>query len=330
MLRTLIIALRSILVATLHRFVNGPSAPGWTWRLEWLVAGYRAALCDSMRRPPAEMRTQAVPPPSRAARALSIDPVDLRGVPAQRMQASGSTAECSLLYIHGGGFVVGSSATHLDLTASLASRSGARTWSIDYRLAPEHPFPAAGEDAFAAYEALLDQGVDPSRLVVAGDSAGGTLTLGLLLQLRDRGLPLPAAGVLISPAPDLRLPGTSWESRRRTDWITKELCDFWIAHYLQGREPCDPAASPIHADLRGLPPLLVQVGTAEVLHDDVLQLVERLKSASVDVALAEYAEMPHVWHLFRIFVPQAEQALDEIAGFIRARTRRARTREEGT
>jgi monoterpene epsilon-lactone hydrolase len=325
-LRTLFIALRALLAATLHRIVNGPSLPGWTWKLEWLVAAYRAALCDSMRRSPAEMRALAAPPPSRSARRLSIERVDLGGVPARCAQPPGSAPERFLLYIHGGGFVVGGSHTHLDLTASLTSASDARSWSIDYRLAPEHPFPAAGDDVLAAYRALLERGVDPARLVVAGDSAGATLALGLLIRLRDGGLPLPAAGVLIAPAADLRLPGQSWETRRRTDWITKELCQYWIAHYLQDRDARDPAASPIHADLRGLPPLLVQVGTAECLHDDVLELVDRLKSASVDVTLAEYAAMPHVWHLFRIFVPEAERAIAEIAAFVCARTQGAVSR----
>lgn len=320
MLRTLVVVLRAVVVATLHRIANGPSLPGWTWRLEWLVAGYRAALVDSMRRPPAEMRAQAVPPPSRDARRVSVERVDLGGVPAKRQQLPGSAPDRFLLYIHGGGFVVGSSDTHLDLTAALTLGSAARTWSIDYRLAPESPFPAAGDDVFRAYGALLEQGVNPSRLVIAGDSAGGTLTLGLLLRLRDARMPLPAAAVLISPAPDLRFPGASWESKRSTDWITRELCQYWIAHYLQGHPATDPAASPIHADLRGLPPLLVQVGTAEVLYDDVLQLVDTLKSASVDVTLSEYAEMPHVWHVFRILVPQAEPAIEEITSFMRART----------
>ena len=260
-----------------------------------------------------------MPPPSRAARELSIEHVDLGGVPADRSQVPGSAPGRSLLYIHGGGFVVGSARTHLDLTASLARRSEARSWSLEYRLAPESPFPAAPDDVFAAYEALLDQGVDPARLVIAGDSAGGTLALGLLIRLRDRGLPLPSAAVLISPAPDLRLPGKSWESRRSTDWIGRELCEYWIAHYLQGHDARDPSASPIHADLRGLPPLLVQVGTAECLHDDVLQLVARLRAASVDVTLAEYAQMPHVWHLFRLLVPEGDVAIAEIARFIRQR-----------
>jgi acetyl esterase/lipase len=320
MLRTLRIALWSIFVATIQRLVRGPTVPGWSWSLEWLVAAYRAGLCDSMRRPPAEMRSLAVRPPSRAVRRVSVERVELAGVPAQRLEQPGSAPERSLLYIHGGGFVVGSSETHLDLTASLTLASGTRTWSLDYRLAPESPFPAAGHDVFAAYRALLAQGVDPSRLVVAGDSAGATLTLGLLVRLRDAGIPLPAAAVLIAPAPDMQLRSESWESRRRSDWITKELCEWWIAHYLQGSDASDPDASPIHADLRGLPPLLVQVGTAECLYDDVLRLVAELKTSSVDVTLSEYAGMPHVWHLFRILVPQADQAIAEIAAFIRARS----------
>jgi epsilon-lactone hydrolase len=316
-LRLIVRALRAMLVASLDRLRHGPAVPGWSWRLEWLVAAYREALCDSMRLPPDRMRALVQPPPSRVARGVSLERVALSGVPALRVDPAGSASERCLLYIHGGGFVIGSADGYLDLTAALALASGARVWSLDYRLAPESPFPAALDDVFTAYRALLDQGVDPTRLAVAGDSAGGNLTLALLVRLRDCGVALPSAAVLISPAADLRLPGKSWEARRRTDCLSKEICAYWIAHYLQGRDPRDPAASPVLADLHGLPPLLVQVGTAECLHDDVLDLVEKLRSASVNVALSEHAGMPHVWHLFRVFVPQADEAIQEIGRFLR-------------
>jgi acetyl esterase/lipase len=223
----------------------------------------------------------------------------------------------SLLYIHGGGWVVGSAKTHLELTSAICAGSEACVWSLDYRLAPEQPFPAAPQDVFAAYRALIDRGVDPSRLVVAGDSAGGALTLVLLTQLRERGLPLPAAAVLISPAPDLALPGASWTSQRGTDFLTHEVAEYWVGLYVQGHDRRNPEISPIHADLRGLPPVLVQVGSAECLRDDIHSLAEALRRASVNVTLSEYAEMPHVWHMFRAVLPEARQALEEVASFVR-------------
>ena len=275
MLRTLWVSLRAILVATALRLRGGPTAPSWTWTLEWLVASYRAALVDSMSLSPARVRALAIQPPSRAARRLTIQEVELGGVRARCAHMPGGSAGRSLLYLHGGGFVIGSPLTHLDLTACIALRSEARVWSLDYRLAPERPFPAAPQDVFAAYRALLDQGVDPSQVVVAGDSAGGTLALGLLVQLQQHGLPLPAGGVLISPAPDLSLPGRSWHANAPTDWLTRELASYWIGLYAQGRDPSDPLLSPIRADLSGLPPLLLQVGSGECLRDDVVELAGR-------------------------------------------------------
>jgi acetyl esterase/lipase len=284
------------------------------------VAAYRDVLTDSMRFEPARVRALMMRPPGRAPR-VALERVVLGGVPALRMQRPGTSPARSFLYIHGGGFVIGSpETTHLDLTSSIAVASDACVWAVDYRLAPEHPFPAAPEDVLAAYRALLERGVDPAQLVVGGDSAGGNLTLVLLTQLRERGLPLPAAAVLISPAPDMALAGKSWQSNRGTDYLTREIGAYWTGLYAQGHEPSDPALSPIHADLRGLPPLLVQLGSAETLHDDIVSLADALQRASVDVALSEYADMPHVWHLFRALLPEAGQAIDEIASFVRKHT----------
>jgi acetyl esterase/lipase len=312
----LLTVLRALLRATVQRLRQGPSAPSWSWTLEWLIAAYRDALTDSMRFDPARIRALTLRPPGRRPD-LALESVELGGAPALRMQVPGASPPRTVLYIHGGGFVVGSPQTHLDLASSIAIGSDACVWSLDYRLAPEHPFPAAPDDVFNAYRALLERGVDPSRLVVAGDSAGGTLTLGLLIQLRQRGLPLPAAAVLISPAPDIALPGKSWESNRRTDYLTREIAAYWIGLYVQRHERSDPALSPIRADLRGLPPLLVQAGSAETLRDDIASLAEALRRASVDVTHSEYADMPHVWHMFRAQLPAARQAIDEIASFVR-------------
>ena len=186
MLRLLVSAVRAMLLATLRRLRHGPSAPTWSWSLELLVAGYRDGLRASRHMEPARFRALAFAPPSRIA-AVSSEAVELGGVPALRLRPAAGAPARSVLYAHGGGWVVESPQTHLDLTASLCADGEACVWSLDYRLAPEHPFPAAPDDVRTAYRALLDQGVDLSQLVVAGDSAGGTLALGLLVQLRERG-----------------------------------------------------------------------------------------------------------------------------------------------
>jgi acetyl esterase/lipase len=222
-----------------------------------------------------------------------------------------------LLYFHGGGFVFASLRTHGTLIGALARAARARTLAFDYRLAPEHPAPAAVEDALSAYRYLLAQQVAPGRIVLAGDSAGGTLVLNTLLALRDRGEPLPAAGVALSPWVDLGCSGDSFRTNAAFDFVGEVHCRLAAASYLAGADPRRADLSPLFAELHGLPPLLIQVGEAEVLRDQILAFAERARAAGADVQLAAYADMVHVWHMMRAATPAAQRAIDEVGAFVR-------------
>ncbi|HXZ85388.1 MAG TPA: alpha/beta hydrolase [Myxococcota bacterium] len=247
------------------------------------------------------------------------EPRELNGVPAEWVSMPGAAADRAVLYLHGGGYVLGSIATHRELAARISAASGARVLVIDYRLGPEHPFPAAVEDALKAYRWLLEAGFAPGRIAVAGDSAGGGLTVAALLAARDAKLPLPATGVCISPWLDLEGSGTSMTSKAAEDPIVqKEPLRLLAGHYLGSADPRTPLASPLYADLRGLPPLLIQVGSAETLLDDSTRIADKLRAAKVDVELEVWPEMIHVWHAFAM-LPEAGQAVARIGQHLRKR-----------
>lgn len=246
--------------------------------------------------------------------------VDVDGTPGEWITTEGGPAEATILYLHGGGYVIGSINSHRELISRIARSAGARALAIDYRLAPEHPFPAAVEDATKAYRWLLHHDVSPKSIVIAGDSAGGGLTVATLLALRDAGDPLPAAAVCISPWTDLEITGESMVTKADVDpMIRPDEAKGEAARYYGEAGPRHPLVSPIHADLSGLPPLLVQVGTSEVLLSDSTRLAERAKAAGVDVTLEEWAEMIHVWHFFAFMLPEGQQAIERIGEFVRAK-----------
>ena len=232
--------------------------------------------------------------------------------------AAGTEAERTILYLHGGGYVIGSPATHRGLAERLSKAAAARVLVIDYRLAPENPFPAAVEDAATAYRWLLASGTEAGKIAVAGDSAGGGLTAATLVALREAGDALPAAGVCISPWVDMEGIGESMTARAGLDpMVQKEGLLGMAGLYLQGADPRSPLAAPLYANLDGLPPLLVQVGTSETLYDDATRLADRAKAASVDVTLEPWDEMIHVWHLFAEALPEGQKAIDRIGEFVR-------------
>ena len=247
------------------------------------------------------------------------------GVPCEWLLAPGCDADRRLLYLHGGGWTAGGLDSHRPLSARLSAASGCAVLAVDYRLAPEHPFPAGLDDCLAGWGWLREngpRGAAPARsLFVAGDSAGGNLTLALLLALKQRGLPLPNGAVPISPATDFLATGDSWRTRAERDPILRtgpEGIAMLAQVYLQGRAKAeDPLASPLYGDYRGLPPLLFQVGDAEVLLDDSTRAAEKARRAGVDVTLEVWPEMPHVWHAFAPFLPEATQAIERIGAFIR-------------
>lgn len=227
-------------------------------------------------------------------------------------------AERVVLHLHGGAYVLGSAATHRGLAAGLSRTARAAVLLPEYRLAPEHTFPAAADDAFEAYRWLLER-VDPAHIAVSGDSAGGGLAAGLLVRARDEGLPLPACFVGMSPWMDLAATGASMQELAEVDpWLTAELVVPAARAYAGEAELDDPRVSPLYADLGGLPPMLVHVGGDEILLDDAVRFVERAREAGVDASVGRF---PGLWHVFHVFpVPEARQALREIGGFVRRHT----------
>jgi epsilon-lactone hydrolase len=253
---------------------------------------------------------------------VTSTPINAGGIPGAWIVAPGAAEDRVLLYLHGGGYVVGSVDTHRDLMARLSRAAGARVLGVDYRLAPENPFPAAVEDAITAYRWLVGSGMDPAHIAIAGDSAGGGLTLATLVALRDAGAPLPAAAACLSPWVDLEGTGASITTKAAADpFVRQEALQFMAQHYLGGRDPRTPLAAPLYADLHGLPPLFIQVGTAEILLDDATRIAERAKAAGVQVTLDVWDDMIHVWPLFAAILPEGQQATERIGAFIREHIR---------
>lgn len=260
------------------------------------------------------MGTQAQLPEGTA-----IERGELAGITAEWIAAPGASKEHVVLHLHGGGYVMGSCASHRSLTAWLSAAAGVQAVLPEYRLAPEHPFPAALDDAVAAYRGLLTRGFSPDRIAIMGDSAGGGLALATLLALRDAGVPRPAAGVVLSPWADMTASGESVKTRAATDpWLNPELLLPFAKLYCGELDPTDPRVSPVFGDYTGLPPLLVQVGDQEILLSDSTRVAERAKAAGTEVVLEVE---PEVWHVFQLFapaLPEANEALARAGKFLRA------------
>jgi epsilon-lactone hydrolase len=252
----------------------------------------------------------------RVAKDVTCEPLTAGGVPAEWIVAPGAAADRVILYLHGGGYVMGSINTHRAMIARISRAAKAKTLALDYRLAPEHPFPAAVDDATAAYRWLLAEGYKPNKIVISGDSAGGGLTLATLLALRDAKTPLPAAAVPISAWSDMEGTGASMKTRASRDpMVGNSLFDMAKA-YVGNGDPKNPLASPLHGDYRGLPPMLVQVGDAEVLLDDSTRVAEKAKAAGVKVDLEVWDDMVHVWHVYAKLLPEGQQAIDRIGQYV--------------
>ena len=286
------------------------------------IAAIRARLAASPRPPDLAGRRRRLDEVFGAfplAPDATAAPVDAGGVPGEWTATRAADPHRVILYLHGGGYVSGSIASHRSMVSHLGSRAGARTLAIDYRRAPESAFPAAFDDARAAYRFLLDGGIPPRGIILAGDSAGGGLVMATLLALRDAGDPMPAGGFCISPWVDLGNTGASIAGKAAVDpMISREYLDDLARQYLQGADPADLRASPLFADLRGLPPLLLQVGTAETLLDDATRLTARAAAADVRVTLSVWPDMIHVWHLFHTLLTPARAAIAEAGAWMRA------------
>jgi acetyl esterase/lipase len=222
-----------------------------------------------------------------------------------------------ILYFHGGVYVIGSADSSVPLAADLARRTNAKVISVDYRLAPENPYPAAVEDARAAYEGLLSQGVDPSNIAVSGESAGGGLTAAVLLALRDADMPMPSSAFVMSPWADLTLSGNTIVDRQDVDPIlTGEALTLRVGDYVASANSSDPFISPVFADLRGLPPMLIQVGSHEILLSDAVRFAERAANADVEVTLEVVPGVPHVFQAYAAVLDEGDAALDRAAAFL--------------
>jgi monoterpene epsilon-lactone hydrolase len=246
---------------------------------------------------------------------------DVGGVASLRVGMRAARRDRDILFLHGGGYVAGSAALYRHFLWRLAAAADAQVTAIDYRLAPEHPFPAALDDAIGAWHGLLAEGTDPGRTVVIGDSAGGGLALAAGMRLRDRGDALPAAIVALSPWTDLAATGLSLATNADADpMLIAAAVPTLAACYLAGADPRDPGASPLYGDPAGLPPSLIQVGSDEILRDDALRMAERMRAADCAVELEIWPRMPHVWHLFAPLMPEAGRAINRIGAFVRQQT----------
>ena len=261
-----------------------------------------------------------------------VEPVSAGGVPGEWVKVGTQAGTCQvLLYVHGGAFIAGSCLSSRSVAARLAETSELPVLTLNYRLAPEHPFPAAMEDAIAAYRWLLANGVQPHEMAMVGDSSGGNLVLATLLSLRDVGDPLPAAVVLLSPWVDLTESSASRSTHAEADpYLTPQFMQVAARCYLGEIDPQTSPASPLCGDLTSLPPLLIQVGTDEIFLDDSLQLAERVQAAGGSVTLEIWEGMWHVWHYFATLIPEGQQSFDQIGEFIRTQLDRANQAHRGS
>ena len=249
---------------------------------------------------------------------ISYQPVDAGGVSGEWLSGPRIGDKRVILYLHGGCYATGSVETHRDLMTRLSIGASMRVLGLNYRLAPMHPFPAAVEDAAAAYKWLLKTGIEPARIAIAGDSAGAGLALAATITIRDEGLPVPGAVVCLSPWVDLAVTGASMENKAREDPIvSRDMLLGWGKLYLGNHDPRTPLASPLYAELHRIPPMLIQVGSAEVLLDDSVRLAERASAAAVNTTLEVWPDMIHVWQSFAAILPEARQAIERIGKFVR-------------
>ncbi len=250
---------------------------------------------------------------------VTVEPIAMNDLKGEWVTSRGATKDAALIYLHGGAYVFCSPRSHRHLTAALSQAANIPILSLDYRLAPEHPFPAAVEDSTTAFRFLMEQDIDPKRIVIAGDSAGGGLTIATMLSLRDQDLPLPAAGVCLSPWADLTMAASSYTVNDEAQ-ATRERLIGYAKLYLDETDPKHPLASPVFAELNGLPPLLIQVGEAEPFYDDSINLEATAKACGVEIELEIWPEMIHVWHYFHPMLTEGRQAIARIGEFVKDKT----------
>ena len=283
--------------------------------VEFLRYGVHEAVQSS---DPLSIRRQEYPTPLGVGirRRVRLRRMEVGGVRALEITPEAWTGHGTLLYLHGGGYCCCSSDTHRALVARLALAAGVRALALDYRLAPEHPFPAPIDDVLAAYEALLAEGISADEIRLAGDSAGGGLTIASLVRMRELGHPLPARAVTFSPWVDLSLSSPSIDRNEGTDFLSRQVLEFFAKSYLAGEDPRTPLASPLHADLVGLPPLFVITGEMEVLAGEGRALAERAEAAGVETRFREWKKCFHIFPSCAPILPEAKAAIRETGAFL--------------
>lgn len=313
-------SLCGVAVRTLvRRLRHGPLRPGWTYVFESFIAfaGSRPPMPDAASTQAFRRTMEKMAPAALPERVVKRTRVDAGGVPAQWMTPAGGAKDTVVLFLHGGAYVMGSAEQYRSFCGQLARDTGARLLVPDWRLAPEHPYPAGLEDALAVWRWLRSTGVEPSRVVLAGDSAGGGLALAMLVALAEAGEPMPVGAALFSPWVDLACEGASHVENAPYDFLnTPQLLTF-ARFYAGGLELKDPRVSPLRAPLRGLPPLFLQAGGAELFRDSVLELAERARAAGVPVTLDVCEHLPHVPCSFGAMVPSARGAYERAVAAVR-------------
>jgi acetyl esterase/lipase len=304
-----------------RRAQRGPLRPSWSLEYEALARTLHYYSKISHRLPLDVQRglMSAFLKPTAVTRRTRFEKVRARGVPAEWFRPPEVASDRVLLYLHGGGYVLGSIDTHRDAICRLCEAAGVTGLAIDYRLAPEHRFPAQLEDAVAAYRWLIDQGIAPGHIVVAGESAGGGLSLSTLCWLRDRGVPLPAGAALISPWLDLEGTGSSVQSNAIFDFIGARTLAYFRDHFVRPHQRRDPLASPLHADPSELPPLFLHAGGAEALRDDAIRMARRIDDAGGEVELHVEDDMVHAWHLFASEIAEGQAAIERVGRWVHDR-----------
>lgn len=254
---------------------------------------------------------------ARLPEGIEVEPLTVAGLPAEWLSMAGANKDRVILYAIGGGYVSGSCNDHRAMVAKIAKDSGISILLLQHRLAPEHPYPAALDDMLAGYGWLLEQGISPENIMIVGESAGGGLALATLLAIRDKGLPLPAGGVALSPWTDLALTGESHRTKAKVCLSPKGMAEVCTKYYIGDHDPRDPWISPLYGDLHDLPPLLIYVGEYETLLDDSTRFAAKAEAAGVDVTLRVGDGMIHCYPLLAPLFPEATQALEEICTFIK-------------
>ena len=320
---------QSILAVSARRTLKGPRQPGWNWVAELGTEILKRHVTTAFKmRDVGEARAylDSVVVSSPAISEVNITPVVQEKFRGSWFAQRSAEAHVTVLYLHGGGYSFYPQA-YANFISLITLAANSRTFALDYRLSPEHRFPAQLEDALNAYRWLLETGTDPDSLIFAGDSAGGNLALALLLAVRDSRLPLPALVVALSPATDFESKHASIVGNQAFDWIDKQMLEKWADWFCEPRQRCHPLVSPLRADWRGLPPIYIQAGRSEILYDSIQAFADRAQSQGAGVVLETWKNMNHVFQMFGPDVPQSAEALRRIGEVIAIRVRREKPRE---